>query len=215
MSAEKLNSAADLARHLDALLLCDARLTAVRERAGVFEVRTTAPGFGGMARVVCGQQLSVASARAIWSRFAALPGALEPSTYLGLDETTVRATGFSGGKFRTLRAVAEAVTNGELDFDRVADQPANEAIAALTRIKGVGPWTAELYLMFCAGHPDIFPAGDLAIQKAVGHGLGLASRPGTKELRAMSEGWAPHRAAAALLFWGYFAAMRGKEGVSL
>lgn len=215
MSAERLNSAAALSRHLDALVLSDPRLVAVRERAGTFEVRTTEAGFGGIARVVCGQQLSVASARAIWSRFAVLPGAMEAATYLALNEEAVRGTGFSGGKFRTLRAVAEAVMAGELDFAHIGGLPADEAIAMLTRIKGVGPWTAELYLMFCAGHPDIFPAGDLAIQKAVEHGLGLGARPGVKELRRLSENWAPHRAAAALLFWGYFAAMRGKEGVSL
>ena len=116
-----------------------------------------------MAKVICGQQVSVASASAIWSRFENLPGALDPVTYLGLSEEQVRATGFSGGKFRTVRAIAEAVAAGALDFDHLETLPAEEAVRALVAHKGIGPWTAEVYLMFCAGHRDVFPAGDLAL----------------------------------------------------
>jgi DNA-3-methyladenine glycosylase II len=136
-------------------------------------------------------------------------------TYLSLSEEAVRTTGFSGGKFRTVRAIAEAMVAGRLDFDHLETLPAEEAVAYLVAHKGIGPWTAEVYLMFCAGHPDVFPAGDLALLKAVQHGLGLDARPAIKEMIAMAEAWTPHRSAAALLFWRYFAVMRDREGIAL
>lgn len=207
MTWGKLDSADALERHLRALLRRDARLKAVYKTAGPFEVRKTDPGFAGLAKVICGQQLSVASARAIWSRFETLEGALDPKGYLRLSEEAVRASGFSIGKFRTVRAVAEAVAGGRLDLAALETLPRDEAVDTLCEIKGIGPWTAEIYLMFCAGHPDIFPAGDLALQKAVGHAFALDPRPVGKALEAIAEAWAPHRATAALLFWRYYAAL--------
>jgi len=213
MAAEKLDSADALAAHLSALLQRDRRLVAVAQRAGAFEIRKTDPGFSGLARLVCGQQFSVQSAAAIWGRFAALPGALTPEGYLGLTEAEVRGVGFSLGKYRTVRAVAEAVVAKRLDFAALEDLPAADAVAALCAISGVGPWTAELYLMFCAGHPDIFPVGDLALQKAVAHALGLDERPLGAALAEIAAVWSPHRATAALLFWRYYAALGLSKGV--
>lgn len=212
---ERLDSDAALGRHLAGLLRRDRRLVAVAERAGPFAVRTAEPGFAGLARVICGQQLSVRSATAIWGRFSALPGALDPGGYLGLGEAEIRASGFSAGKIRTVRAVAEAIVEGAVDLDAIAGLPAEDAVAALTRIKGVGPWTAEIYLMFCLGHPDVFPAGDLALQKAVAHAFGLDGRPAIKDLIAIARPWSPHRHAAALLFWRYYARMRDTEGLPI
>lgn len=193
----------------------DPRLAPVRDKADAVQPRITAPGFPGIAKVICGQQLSVTSARAIWSRFEQLPGALDPVTYLSLSEEQVRATGFSGGKFRTVRAIAEAMVAGTLDFDHLETLPAAEAVRYLVAHKGIGPWTAEVYLMFCAGHPDVFPAGDLALLKAVQHGLGLDARPTIKEMIGIAEAWTPHRSAAALMFWRYFAVLRDREGILL
>lgn len=215
MIPARLDSADALDHHLKALLGRDARLAAIYRTAGPFELRKTDPGFAGLAKVICGQQLSVSSARAIWARFELLPGALDPEGYMRLSEETVRGVGFSFGKFRTVGAVAEAVLAGRLDFDGLEHLPAEEAIAQLVAIKGIGPWTAELYLMFCAGHPDIFPSGDLALQKAVAHALGLDIRPVGKALDAISLDWAPHRATAALLFWRYYAALGMNSGVLL
>lgn len=212
---ERLDSPEALKRQLGGLLSRDGRLAAIAAKAGPFQIRKSEPGFAGMARVICGQQLSVASANAIWGRFATLPGALHPQSYLRLGETEIRASGFSLGKYRAVRAVAEAITAGEVDLDAVGGLPADEAVARLTEIKGIGPWTAEIYLMFCAGHPDVFPAGDLALQKAVAHALGLDGRPAIKDLVAIAEAWSPHRHAAALLFWRYYARMRDREGVPL
>lgn len=211
----KLDTPEALERHLELLLRLDGRLGEVYRRAGSFELRRTRPGFAGLAKVICGQQLSVASASAIWSRFEQLPGALDPAGYLRLTETEVRGIGFSAGKYRTVGEVAQAVLANQLDFDAIEVLPAEEAVARLVAIKGIGPWTAELYLMFCAGHADIFPSGDLALQKAVAHAFGLEARPAGSALDAISAAWAPHRATAALLFWRYYAALGMNSGVLL
>jgi DNA-3-methyladenine glycosylase II len=213
---ERLESPETLAAHLAALVALDPRLAPVAERAGSFEIRTSPGGFAGLAQIVTGQQVSTQSADAIWSRFSALDGALDPAGYLRLSEETVRKSGQSGAKYRTLRAIAEAVLAGEFDFSPLPELPAEQAIAALTRLKGIGPWTAEIYLMFCSGHPDIFPAGDLALQIAVGHALRMDHIPDAKELVEIAKPWSPHRHAAALLFWKYYAvAIRKAGGIAL
>lgn len=209
----KLDTPESLAHHLESLISIDPRLAVVADRAGPFELRRRAPGFAGLAHVICGQQLSVASANAIWNRFAALPSALDPAGFLALGDEDIRRAGFSAAKLTTLRGVAAAMLEGRLDFAEIEALPAKDAIARLGTLRGIGPWTAELYLMFCAAHPDIFPAGDLALQKAVEHGLGLAARPTSRELIALSEPWAPHRATAALLFWRYFAILNRRDGI--
>lgn len=214
-SIERLDSADVLARHLRKLLKLDTRLVDIHRRAGPFEIRKQPGGFAGLAKVICGQQLSVASARAIWSRFEQLEGALDPIRYLALSEETVRGVGFSLGKFKTVRVIAEAVVSGTLDFDRLERLPPDEAVAELTALKGIGPWTAEIYLMFCSGHPDVFPSGDLALQKAVQWAFGLDAQPTSKQLIEVASDWAPHRHAAALLFWRYYAVTKQKEGVPL
>lgn len=215
MSWQKLDSAAALDWHLKALLRRDCRLRPVLKMAGAFEIRKTEPGFAGLSKVICGQQLSVVSADAIWRRFEVLDGALEPARYLTLSEAQVRGIGFSLGKYRTVRALAEAVVEDGFDFAALEQVPAEEAVRRLTAIKGIGPWTAEIYLMFCASHPDIFPSGDLALQKAVAHALGLDARPVGKVLDAIAAAWAPHRATAALLFWRYYKALGMNSGVLL
>ena len=215
LPSPRLDSVEAIAGHIEALVGIDPRLAPVRDFAGPVQPRIAQPGFAGIAKVITGQQVSVASASAIWGRFENLPGALDPVTYLGLSEEAVRAVGFSGGKFRTVRAIAEAMVAGTLDFDHLETLPAEDAVRYLVEHKGIGPWTAEVYLMFCAGHPDVFPAGDLALLKAVQHGLGLGARPTIKEMAGIAAGWAPHRSAAALLFWRYFAVMRDREGVLL
>lgn len=211
----RIDTPEGVAWHLDALTGLVPTLASIRAQAGPVLPRVNPRHFAGMAKVICGQQLSVQSAAAIWSRFEALPGALEPESYLDLSEDAVRGVGFSRGKFICLRAVAEAVEAGELNFAEVDALPADEAIARLVALKGIGPWTAEVYLLFCAAHPDIFPAGDLALLKAAHHGLGLEARPSIKEMIVLAQDWSPHRSAAALLFWRYFAALRNREGVLL
>lgn len=214
-ASPRLDTVQGIDWHLDRLMLVDPRLAAIRAQTGTPAPRVAAPGFAGIAKIVCGQQLSVASASAIWSRFEALPGALEPRRYLDLEEPVVRATGFSAGKYRTLRVIAEAMVAGQLDFAHLETLPAESAVAYLVAHKGIGPWTAEVYLMFCAGHPDVFPAGDLAILKAVQSGLGLDERPSIKRMVEMARLWSPHRSAAALLFWKLFAVQKQRAGIVL
>jgi DNA-3-methyladenine glycosylase II len=215
-STERLATPEALQRQLRALLRRNAELRPVARLAGPFEIRLTPAGFSGLARVICGQQLSVASARAIWGRFEQVPGALDPAAYLALSEAEVRAAGFSAGKYRTVRVIAEAIVGGQLDLVSVEAMSGAAATAYLTAHKGIGPWTAEIYLMFCTGHPDIFPVGDLALRNAVGHALGMTASPTEKELTAIASRWAPYRHAAALLFWKYYAAvMRKTSGTAL
>lgn len=207
----RIDTPEGVAWHLDALVGLVPALGPIRDEVGLVLPRVNPRHFAGMAKVICGQQLSVQSAAAIWSRFEMLPGALEPETYLALSEEAVRGSGFSRGKFLSLRAVADAVLAGELDFAQVDALPGDEAIARLVALRGIGPWTAEVYLLFCAGHPDIFPAGDLALLKAAHQGLGLDARPSIKEMIVLAQEWSPHRSAAALLFWRYFAALKNRE----
>jgi DNA-3-methyladenine glycosylase II len=212
---ERLDTPELLALHLDALVALDPRLVPIRERAGKVMLRTGEKGFSGMARVICGQQLSTASANAIWGRVSTLPGAADPESFLRLDEPTLRTAGLSGGKIRAMRAVAEAVNAKSLDFEAVESLPAEEATADLMAVKGIGPWTAEIYLLFCVGHPDVFPAGDLALKKSARDGLGLPGLPETKELVEIAAGWSPHRGAAALLLWRYFHVLYDRAGIAI
>ena len=175
--------------------------------------RSRAPGFEGLARIICGQQVSVASADAIWARLEARNGGQTAQGFLALGEDGLQGVGLSRSKYLSITAVAQAIVAGDLDLDAVASLPAQQAIASLTSHRGVGPWTAEIYLMFCAGHPDIFPAGDLALQKAVGAAFGIDPCPDHRALAAMAERWAPYRATAALLFWRFYAATRRRDAL--
>lgn len=209
-SPVRLTSPDALAFHLNGLGSLDPRLAAAIAKAGEVSLRTSPSGFEGMSRVICGQQLSVASARAIWGRVEAL-GAITPDAYLGFDEETLRKTGLSRGKFETIRGLAIAIAEGQLNFAEIDEMDPDAAIVTLTQLKGIGPWTAEIYLLFCAGHPDIFPAGDLALQKAVAHAFALPARPLPKDLIPLAADWSPHRGAAALMFWRYFSTMKNSD----
>lgn len=191
----------------------DRRLLAVRELAGEVLPRSRPPGFPGLARIICGQQLSVASADAIWKRLVQCNATQSPQAYLALDESTARNAGLSRTKFAYIRNVALAMEAGELELSQIALMPAELAIMELTRHKGIGPWTAEIYLMFCAAHPDIFPAGDLALRKSVSDAFATKTELDHKALAEMANLWAPRRTAAALLFWRYYAATRQRDSL--
>jgi DNA-3-methyladenine glycosylase II len=162
---------------------------------------------------VCGQQVSVASAEAIWGRLAAIPEAITPHGFLDLGEHGLTGVGLSRPKFASLTAIAQAITAGTLDLDVIEGLPAQDAIDALVIHKGIGPWTAEVYLSFCSGHRDIFPSGDLALQKGAAEALGLELLPDRPTLSAIASAWAPYRSAAALLLWRYYASTRGRKAI--
>ncbi len=197
----------DIAEGLDALVAADRRLAPVREMAGAVEIRHNPPGFEGLARIVVAQMLSVASARAIWGKLERGLGEVTAERLLAASEADLRAAGLSGGKIRTLRAVAEAERAG-LDLVGLAGAPPEEAVRALVALPGIGIWTAEIFLLFCARRADVFPAGDLALQVAAMEGLALSARPTEKEMRAIAEAWAPWRGVAAKLLWAYHKACR-------
>jgi DNA-3-methyladenine glycosylase II len=198
----------DFACHLTALLDVEPHFAALYEITGKVDLRWLDPGFSGLVRVVAGQQISAAAGLAIFKRCEAAFSPLAPPVLLAADDATLHATGLSWPKIRTLRAIAEAVETGALDLDGLLRIEAEDAIQRLCMLKGIGRWTAEVYLLFAAGHPDIFPAGDLALQNAVRQGFALAERPTEKALAEMAQGWQPFRSAAARLLWAYYAAMK-------
>jgi DNA-3-methyladenine glycosylase II len=198
-----LASEADIAEGLKHLRKADPRLRAVIKTAGKVPLRRSEGGFTGIARIVVSQQLSSASAGAIWRKVEAAFPNLTPRAIARAPDEKLRACGLSGAKIKTLRAVAAAALAG-LDLDGLAQRPAEEAHAALTAIHGIGPWTADIYLLFCLGHSDIMPSGDLALRIAVGTGLGLPAPPSIKELHAIAGQWSPWRGVAACLFWAYY-----------
>jgi DNA-3-methyladenine glycosylase II len=201
----------DIAEGLRALQDIDPRLATVIASAGDVPLRLSAPGFASLVSIVVSQQVSRASATAILGRLSAMVTPLDAAGVLAAGEEGLRAAGLSRPKQRTVLALADAVQFGHFDFHRLAALEPEEAMAALTALHGIGPWTAEVYLLFCAGHPDIFPAHDVALQSAVGHALGIAPRPSARELYLLAESWAPWRGVAARLFWAYYREMGGRE----
>ena len=182
----------------------------VHDVAGDPPLRRRPAGFEGLARIIVGQQLSVASAAAIWERTAALCRPFEPSALLALEDRQLAGAGLSRPKIRTLRAVAAACADG-LDLSRLARRSEEEIHAALTEVTGIGPWTADVYIMFCLGRADGWAPGDLALQVAAQQAFALAERPGPEEMLALAERWRPWRAVAARLLWAYYAALKEKR----
>jgi DNA-3-methyladenine glycosylase II len=193
----------DVARALKKLLALDPRLVPVAEIAGSLPHRRRRGGFEGLAAIVTAQQISDAAAASIWARLEALVVPFTPEVFVGIAPEDLRAAGLSGSKVRTLAGIAAAAADG-FDLEAVHDLPAEQAVTTMTALKGVGPWTAEIYLLFCVGHPDIFPAGDLALQIAVQEALRMRKRPDEKKLRQIARKWSPWRGVAARLFWGYY-----------
>jgi DNA-3-methyladenine glycosylase II len=197
-------SAAALASALDALGAREPGIAAALARAGYPPPRIRPRGYATLLRTMIGQQVSVAAAQAIWDRLGALLGDLDdPAAVVRADDARLRAGGLSRQKVAYARSLAEAVACGTLDLQALpADDEA--AIAALSAVKGIGRWSAEIYLLFAEGRPDIWPAGDLAVQIEVGRILGHAERPSEKQVRALAEAWRPHRGAAAILMWHHY-----------
>ncbi|MDX7952059.1 DNA-3-methyladenine glycosylase 2 family protein [Lichenihabitans sp. Uapishka_5] len=172
-------------------------------------LRHGAVGFAGLAATILGQQVSTASAAAMLGRLSAAIQPLAPATLLKADEATLRNCGLSVAKMATLRRVATAAMDGTLPLDRLAAMPAAEAHRRLVALKGIGPWTADVFLLFCQGEPDAFPAGDLALQEAYRLVFGGARRPDAARLTALAERWRPWRGVAAYLLWACYRARRG------
>ncbi|MCJ2184798.1 DNA-3-methyladenine glycosylase 2 family protein [Novosphingobium sp. 1949] len=168
---------------------------------GYPEPRLRPTGYATLLRTIVGQQVSVAAASSVWARLEALLGAaVPPEALLAAEFDALRACGLSRQKQGYARSLCELVVAGTLDLDNLPEDD-EAAIAQLIQIKGIGRWSAEIYLLFAEGRPDIWPAGDLAVQVGIGKILGLAQRPSEKETRALAEAWRPHRGAAAIFTW--------------
>ncbi len=190
-----------------------AHIRTAHDLAGHPPLRRRAGGFQGLVRIVNGQQLSVASATAIYARIEATLQPLTAEAMLAASDETLRGCGLSRPKIKTLRAISVAVMDGLL-LEALDTVTAAEAIAQLTAVSGIGPWTADIYLMFCVGHADVFAPGDLALQVAAQMLMGLPLRPTAREMATIAERWRPHRAVAARLLWAYYAAAK-KQGLAV
>ncbi|MGH6747023.1 DNA-3-methyladenine glycosylase II [Novosphingobium sp. PhB57] len=194
-------SAGALKLGLDAIAGREPAIARALDAAGYPEPRIRPTGYATLLRTIVGQQVSVAAASSVWQRLEDLLGeGIAPETLLAAEFEALRGCGLSRQKQGYARSLCELVIAGTLDFD---DLPADdeEAIAQLVRIKGIGRWSAEIYLLFAEGRPDIWPAGDLAVQAGMHKILGLEARPSEKEARELAEAWRPHRGAAAIFTW--------------
>ncbi|NIA71141.1 DNA-3-methyladenine glycosylase 2 family protein [Pelagibius litoralis] len=186
---------------MEVLARQDPDMAKAYKRCGLPPERSSEPGFAGLIRMIAGQQVSVQSARAIVTRLEERAMPLTAERFLLLGEDDLKAVGFSRPKMRYGRILAEEIAGGGLDIDGLAALDDAAAIAALTRIKGIGPWTAEIYLLFALGRPDILPVDDLALCVAAQHLKGLAERPDRKAMLTLGEPWRPFRSAAARFLW--------------
>ena len=196
-----VRTANSIRAHVEALAAREPAFAAVVERHGVPDPRKSEPGAQTLLRTIVGQQVSVAAARSMWSKLEAAYGSPpDLNLLLAATDEELRNAGISRQKAGYIRSLAELVISGELDLHNLpADD--EEAIALLTRINGIGRWSAEIYLLFAEGRADVFPAGDLAVMVEIGRLMGLADKPSEKQLREIAEQWRPYRGAAAILAW--------------
>jgi DNA-3-methyladenine glycosylase II len=186
---------------LDQLAAREPAFAAIIDRHGPPEPRKSEPGAHTLLRTIVGQQVSVAAARSMWAKLEAAYGTPpDLAAILKASDDELRAAGLSRQKAGYARSLAELVLSGELVLENLPEDD-EEAIALLTKIKGIGRWSAEIYLLFAEGRPDVWPAGDLAVQISIGRMLGIDDKPSEKLLRELSEPWRPHRGAAAILAW--------------
>jgi DNA-3-methyladenine glycosylase II len=208
-----LNTQVDLEDAILALVKQDVRLKPILELTGMPALRQREPGFAGLAAIVCGQQLSTASAAAIWKRVSAAFDPFDHDTLRKARADRLSRLGLSAAKIKTLKNIARELAAERLNLDVLANEDADAAHNTLTALHGIGPWTADVYLRFCLGHGDAWPAGDLAVQEAVKVGLGLKTRPTAKQMAPLAEPWRPLRGAAAHLWWSYYRVLKNREGV--
>jgi len=186
---------------VEALAEREKAFAGVVDKHGIPEPRSSEPGTHTLLRTIVGQQVSVAAARSMWSKLEAAFGSPpDLNLLLAATDEDLRAAGISRQKAGYIRSLAELVISGELDLHALPEDN-EDAIAHLIRIKGIGRWSAEIYLLFAEGRADVWPAGDLAVQIEIGRLLGMKDKPSEKQLREIGERWRPHRGAAAILAW--------------
>jgi DNA-3-methyladenine glycosylase II len=208
-----LHTDADLQAGLAQLIIADPRLRPIADKAGAFSLRRREAGFPGLCAIVCGQQLSTASAAAIRNRLFAAFDPFHHDTVRRARTDKLKRLGLSAPKIKSIREIGKSVAKGDIDLTAIGDMDADQAHAALTALHGIGPWSADIYLLFCLGHSDAFPAGDLAVQESARIAFGLRKRPDAKALTKMAEAWRPWRGVAAQLLWAYYHAVKKRDVV--
>jgi DNA-3-methyladenine glycosylase II len=211
----RLENETDLAAAVEALVARDPRMGELIAIAGAPPLRRRPAGFAGLAAIVCSQQLSTASASAIWKRVEDAFDPFDHHAVLAARTPRLKRAGLSASKIKTFRAIARAVRDRGIDLHALGEMPADDAHAALVKLKGIGPWTADIYLLFCIGHADAFPAGDLALQEAARIMLKKRKRPTAKQLEKIAEVWRPYRGAAAFVLWSYYRAVKRRDAVPI
>lgn len=209
-----ISSTADLEEGMAALAALDPAWAQIIARTGIPPLRRRESGFLSLASIIVSQQLSVASARAVWTRVESVLSPLTPERVLAASDEEMRLSGLSRPKQKTLRAVAAAIAENRLDLAALETATPEFVHAHMTAVSGIGPWTADVYLLFCLGHRDGFAAGDLAVQEAAKIAFGLAARPKPAELTELAEAWRPWRGVAARLLWAYYAVLKSREGIN-
>jgi DNA-3-methyladenine glycosylase II len=204
MPAPIIHTQADLESCLAVLAAADPRLADMLAVTGMPNLRRRPPGFPGLCAIICAQQLSTASASAIWSRLSAAFDPFDHASVRRAHPAKLAALGLSKPKIRTLKAIGAAIERGDIDFAALTEMDADAAHRALTALHGIGPWTADIYLLFCLGHADAWPAGDLALQEAARRAFGMRRRPDSKAMTKLAECWRPWRGTVAHLLWAYY-----------
>lgn len=206
-----INNKADIAEGVKALRAACEHMAGVYDVTGPPPLRRRAEGFEGLARIITGQQLSVASASAIWGRVERAVRPMDPETYLRKRSTTLRKCGLSASKISTIKTIAAAIASDALDLNALALADEGAIKEQLTALKGIGPWTADIYIMFCMGRADGWAPGDLALRYAVKDATGADELPSFVEMEEIAESWRPWRSVAARMLWAYYAACRAKN----
>ena len=208
-----LHTEADLKAGMSALVAQDPRLAPILEKSGMPTLRRREGGYAGLCAIVCGQQVSTASAAAMRDRLFAAFEPFHHDTVRLARTDKLKRLGLSAAKIKSIKEIGKAVAKGKIDLDRVGNMDADIAHTTLTALHGVGPWTADIYLLFCLGHADAFPSGDLAVQEAARIALGLRKRPDAKRLAKIAQAWRPWRGVAAHLLWAYYHAVKKRDVV--
>ncbi len=211
----RIDDESDLAAALERRVARDPRIGEMLAVGGPPPLRRRPGGFAGLASIVCSQQLSTASAAAIWGRLEAAFRPFDHRAILAARTPKLQRAGLSLPKIRTFRTIARAVRDGAIDLETLHDMPADEAHARLVALKGIGPWTADIYLLFCVGHADAFSSGDLALQEAARIALNKRKRPTARQMEKIADAWRPYRGVAARVLWSYYGAVKRRDAVPI
>lgn len=207
----RIKNESDIEFGLEQLSKLDPKLQKIINIVDHVPLRLSKPGYSGLAQIITSQLISRAAANAIWLRLETGLGGVSVQKVLTKNEDELMAMGLSRAKAKTFLLIAKLSSDGLFSFDEISTLPVDKALKELMSLKGIGRWSAEVYLMFCCGHPDFFPAGDIALRTAAGHAIFEGDQPDEKTLRVYSERWSPYRSIAARLLWRHYALLKNSD----